>query len=865
VPTPSSPRAYSPSAPPPAELEARNNLHRYNGSHALILALERAKLGLALSSQQQALLDQQAPALNLQFIFSPDQIEAERLKALAEAEAELAAQLTASTGPGTAGADASFMHPMEGAAAGAGAQSMGALPPHGLSHSLAALSLGGTPVSAMGVGSGFHELHPSGVPAAAAEENPTARLSLGGGRPLPAADAAAEAERQKAEEAASLMHTVTAIVQQEGRALALPELSGLLQSRLGRRWGTEYEGRHGSLLRFLKEHGTPGYHIISFNKWISLAGMPVPEPSPSGSAGAASPPFSGAAAAAAGRAGFGPGGAIGGGRDAGITMARRDADETASALAQGGRYLASWAAPQQQGYGAPGTQPMMAPGGMPAGMAFAGPHGYGSSAATMVTHGYGAGGTPMGPPGVGFAPFGHAIPGYGGAYGAHGHQYTATGTFYSAASGATPQGQPGGFAHGPSGTVVMVQTPMGLQPAMMPGGGAASATSAAAAPFDPFATGPPSGAPSAAASINPFDDMADFDPLAGAARARKEEQERQDAAAARAAAAEDAAASASAIGSMGETEAEKRLRRMRERRTASGRMLPPLPSPGSSNGSPPQEGSAGSAGSGTPLSGEGDAFGTPSSEEVPSVRGLSRATAVLAGSSARAGGSQRLSYTSSATGFSGSTAGRRSSSAATYDGTLVSADIVPSHAHRKTTRSHMSTSTESAVDVAPDYALQRAAGLTGPTPSRGQPGVGRPLTSATSFSAGFGGVPAGAGGRGSARDLRPAVSSAVSIPGSAARADASFSDFTTGRYPPAAGRPGSAGAGGPGLGATRGYGADVYGEGRPGVGPRSSSFDVEALAQKAVDRGLCGERLRQCLRASDSTALLQVATVCSRR
>lgn len=297
-----------------AEQEARANLARYRGSHALALAHQRAKLGLALTNEQRAMLS----AAQLQISFSAAEVEAEREKALEEAEAELAGYSEAPSAGGDTAAHALSAAPMP-------------MPPlSALTAGLSGMQLGGGDMGGAeagqgdGSGSGYHPLSTSG----AAGGNPFASpLAARGVRPLPGppglgsgsgsglqsevvgqisaggaawpadepagtvqtpqpdvnvAVGAVDAQVSARDvEAAALLRLITSILQEAGRAMTLPELSTAIASRTGRRWGADMEPVHGPLLHFMRERGTPGYHILSWSKYVSLAGMPIPEPSPS--------------------------------------------------------------------------------------------------------------------------------------------------------------------------------------------------------------------------------------------------------------------------------------------------------------------------------------------------------------------------------------------------------------------------------------------------------------------------------------------------------------------------------------------------------------------------------------------------------
>lgn len=314
-----------------AEQEARANLARYRGSHALALAHQRAKLGLALTSEQRAMLT----AAQLQISFSAAEVEAEREKALAEAEAELAGYSEAPSAGGDTTAHALSTTPMPMPPLSALASGLSGMHLASQAQPQAGELEGGM---GDGGGSGYHPLSTSGAGASAASGanpfgSPLAAAALAGDidsvsvRPLPGPPSGSQGLQSevvghisagssswpadepggatqtpqpeaslpvlhaeappcrdlspRGVEAAGLMRLITSILQGAGRAMTLPELSAAIAGRTGRRWGADIEPVHGPLLHFLRERGTPGYHIVSFSKFVSLAGMPVPDPSPS--------------------------------------------------------------------------------------------------------------------------------------------------------------------------------------------------------------------------------------------------------------------------------------------------------------------------------------------------------------------------------------------------------------------------------------------------------------------------------------------------------------------------------------------------------------------------------------------------------
>jgi hypothetical protein len=265
---------------PTAEREARENLHRYRGMHMLILAVQRAKLGLPLTEAQQALLGKHGPELNLQIYYSSEQIEAERIKALEELMQEEQGRLHEQARNRTAGSQ-DLVHIL------AATEAESARTPQ--------LQMPDSTVSvddvfsnnrASGVASGFHPLDASSLQSSPA-------------RPLPGLPSTTTEDHSKTEsigeaafmttEAEDLMTLVTSILRAAGRALTLGQLSEAIADKTGYSWGAHFEKTHGPLLNFIRLHAIPGYHILTQNKYVSLAGMALPAGSPRSADGSAMP------------------------------------------------------------------------------------------------------------------------------------------------------------------------------------------------------------------------------------------------------------------------------------------------------------------------------------------------------------------------------------------------------------------------------------------------------------------------------------------------------------------------------------------------------------------------------------------------
>ena len=221
-----------------AEQEARDNLNRWNGSKALILAYARAKLGLPISEAEAQLLADNAASLELDLNFTAESIERERALALvawnSNASQQAAAASTSAGGGGSASTPdsaASSSGGATGTSLGAAARPLPSLPPRRPDHIVSASS-----------------------------------LSQPG-----------EVDQLEAE-AAGLMALITDILRASATGLSLPDLSAAIHARTGKRWGSAYEGAHGTLLSFIRKNGTPGYHIITQNRFLSLPGQPLPPP-----------------------------------------------------------------------------------------------------------------------------------------------------------------------------------------------------------------------------------------------------------------------------------------------------------------------------------------------------------------------------------------------------------------------------------------------------------------------------------------------------------------------------------------------------------------------------------------------------------
>ena len=205
-----------------------SNLHRYSGSHALILAYQRAKLGLPLSEMEQKLLHESAPGLQLDIHWSAAQIEEERARALAFSLEQEEAALGAAAAPSSM--ETSFAHTL-----GADATQTAAV----------ASSAASTPASAT---------PPEAAPA----------------------------------EVRALLKLIAAILQQAGQGMTLGDISAAITEKTGKRWGQTFEPKHGPLLTFLQtaSAGEAGLRIHQ-NKYVLLEGMSTPrEPVAAASVGA---------------------------------------------------------------------------------------------------------------------------------------------------------------------------------------------------------------------------------------------------------------------------------------------------------------------------------------------------------------------------------------------------------------------------------------------------------------------------------------------------------------------------------------------------------------------------------------------------
>lgn len=213
-----------------AEQEARENLTRYRGSHALALAYTRASLGLPLSDDEVRLLGSAQGELGLDLGFTAESIERERATALA-----LYAQQRSS---------------QEAMEAGAAAHARPPLPPRGPDHVRS----------------------PTATAAAEAAAAEAAQREAG--------EAMSHARAVLDAEAEEVMSLITAIVRDAGAPLSLAEVSSAIHDRTHHFWGQQWEPRHGSLLHFVRSHLTPGVHVLTHNRWLSLAGMPPMPPVP---------------------------------------------------------------------------------------------------------------------------------------------------------------------------------------------------------------------------------------------------------------------------------------------------------------------------------------------------------------------------------------------------------------------------------------------------------------------------------------------------------------------------------------------------------------------------------------------------------
>jgi hypothetical protein len=183
-----------------AELEAKERLHKWNGSRALILAVERAKLGLPLSLEEKALL--QASTLAVSY-------------SLAEIEAARNEALNSSAKGGTGASEATPSGP------------------------------------------------PLGLPTAAA---PPARQ--------PSAGSSSESDLIRemiAREAKNLLKLVQTILLSSSTCVTLGDLSSEISVKTGRKWGHDFEPRHGQLLQFLRSEGARSLGLsVHHNKFVSM-------------------------------------------------------------------------------------------------------------------------------------------------------------------------------------------------------------------------------------------------------------------------------------------------------------------------------------------------------------------------------------------------------------------------------------------------------------------------------------------------------------------------------------------------------------------------------------------------------------------
>lgn len=571
--------------------------------------------------------------------------------------------------------------------------------------------------------------------------------------------------------------------------------------------------------------------------------------------------------------------------------------------------------------------------------------GYGTGTAAAST----LPGVAYGPMGHGIRPTGTASSG-GGSVHAYG-QTASTGSFYTAMAGTgTPAGMggmgmpmgypgplgpaafgpPGGADHGPAasnvGTVVYVQTPMGLQPAMMSmasdhhdaglqvGAGdpfgieamtqaamaqarasqaAAAALSSAKAtprnPFDDGATGGPgaSDAASASASGAQAADAWDILFMGGPARGQEQGQSQRGGGAASVggSATVTAATAVSVSGSSAPSGSRASVSRAGlgqaqaqgpQGRTGRRGLPPGPPRPGSAVPLSPDSAALAEAFSGT-----GSSASSAGSSPSP---GLHRHDAGYYGTDADAdeevpkprrtghGHGHGQSGVRAAGAFS--SRGRTGSGGSLGLDSLVAMDMPPAEAARRTSRGHMVTATASLAEVAPDSALQRAAGITpsfpsGPVsshaagshghghgfeqppalPPRRRSDSGLGSSSGMGVSA-YGGAGAGAGAGSSTgysigpsaewqpmgRPMGPGLHPHPH-PRAASPPPPPHSSALVATFPPQAAPPHSTS-----LMARSTHDALVASQAQAGNGNGangSSRWDVETLAQRAVQRGLC--------------------------
>jgi hypothetical protein len=189
-----------------AEQEAKENLHKWNGSRALILAVERAKLGLPLSLEEKALLQ----ASKVTVSYSLAEIEAARNEALSS---------------NIRGQSDSTSFPSSSTTTSRGPSSV-ATP------SIEAPSLQKTPINQ--------------------SESDLIREMI-------------------AREAKNLLKLVQTLLLTSSTCITLGDLSSEISTKTGRKWGHDFEPRHGPLVQFLRSEGAKALGIsVHHNKFVSL-------------------------------------------------------------------------------------------------------------------------------------------------------------------------------------------------------------------------------------------------------------------------------------------------------------------------------------------------------------------------------------------------------------------------------------------------------------------------------------------------------------------------------------------------------------------------------------------------------------------
>lgn len=206
-----------------AEIEALENLHRYRGcgGYSLILAIQRAKLGLPLSAEEQKLLSEASKRdSSIRVEWSQGEIADERLKALefqALQDQESIEELNQAGGGGGGGIDQA-LHDLQLDESGgiAAATTTG-------TRGSRALPMRGSTTTTTGNRSGLvHE--PESDETAEAGDASSAQHQQG-------------VDPALAAEANSLMTLITAMLQGAGHAISLGDVSAGLGEKTGKRWG----------------------------------------------------------------------------------------------------------------------------------------------------------------------------------------------------------------------------------------------------------------------------------------------------------------------------------------------------------------------------------------------------------------------------------------------------------------------------------------------------------------------------------------------------------------------------------------------------------------------------------------------------